>query len=222
MIPLLAFELSRRLRSDRLRLALALTAAGTLALGWGLAAGHLRPGDARRLCGYLHFVGLGLVYRFDLAHDMDRGFADLVAPGLLPVRTFLLARLMAGVGALGQFLAAAAVLTAMAPGLHLRFAAWHGVLWFLLALLASPWVLLSELWLRTRLPLLPVAMLATAAVLAAAGTGAVPALSRMAGTATVWPGSFASLEGLAWRAALLGTGGVAAVGCIAARHWSPR
>jgi hypothetical protein len=202
--------------------ALAVTAAGALALGWGLTAGHLLPEDARRLYGYLHFLGLALVYRFDLAHDMDRGFADLVAPGLLPVRAFLVVRLVAGIGALVQFLAAAAILTAVAPGLYLRFAAWHATLWLLVAFLAAPWVLLSELWLRTRLPLLPVAMLAVAALLAAAGSGAVPALSRLAGTAAVWPGSFASLEGLAWRAIPLGAGGLTAVGLVAARHWSPR
>lgn len=216
------FELRRRWHGGRLPVALVLVAAGSVAAGWGVSAGHLALSDATDLYGYLYLVSLVLVFRFDLAHDMDRGFADVMAPGLVGVRSFVAARMAAGVAGLAQFALPAAVLTALAPGLDLRFAAWTGGLWVLLALSAAPAVLLAELWLRTRLPVLAVAVLGIILILSAAGMGAFDGVSGVLGTRWLAYGSFPSLAPLAWRAGVVGMGGLVVLAPVVRRHWSPR
>ena len=219
---IVAFEFRRRWYGGRLPVALVLVAVGSLAAGWGVQAGHLFVPDAVDLDGYLYLVALVLVFRFDLAHDMDLGFADVMAPGLVGVDAFLGARLAAGVASVAQFALPAAFLTTLAPGLDVRFALWTGSLWVLLALSAAPAVLLAELWLRTRLPVLAVAGLALLLLLAAAGMGAVEGILRVLGTRWIAYGSFPSLAPLARRAGLVGMGGLVILAPLVRRHWSPR
>lgn len=220
--PVLAFELQRRCSGGRLLAALVLVTAVSLALGWGVEAGHLRLTDAVELYGYLYVVALALVFRFDLAHDMDRGFADLLAPNLLSPGAFVGSRILAGLLGVLQFALPAVLLTALAPGLDLRFAAWCGALWTTTALLAAPAVLLAELWLRTRLPVLAVALLALILLLVGAGVGSPEAMGRLAGIRWVAYGSFGSLAPLAGRALLVGVAGLGSLVPLATRHWAAR
>lgn len=218
---LVRFELRRRWHAGRLPVALVLLGACSVAVGLARVAGHLLLDDAVRLWGYAQLVSLALVYRFDLAHDMDHGFADAVAPNLVAVPPFIVGRLAAGFGALACFSAAAALVTWMAPGLDLRFALWNSVLWFLVATAAAPPVLLAEIWLRTRVPVLAVVLLAGIAALSAAGVGALPQVGRLTGSHRISYGSFVSLVGFAWRGCALGLAGLATLTPLLARHWAP-
>lgn len=221
MTALVRFELVRRLRGGRLGFALVLVSAGAVALGWGVQSGRLIPSESGSLYGTLLILALALVFRFDLAHDMDHGVADLLAPNLLSTRTFVAARILAGLAALFQFALPAAALTALVPGLGPRFAFWHVGLWTLVAILTAPAVLAAEFWLRTRLPGLAVALLGLVVVFVSVAAGGYPAVSSTLGIQGLVPGSFRSLAGLAWRAALVGVAGLALVGPLALRHWGP-
>lgn len=221
LLALVRFELARRWAGRRLRAALVLVAAGSALLGWGIEAGHLLLGDVVRLYGYLYLTSLTLVYRFDLAHDMDRGFCDLLAPNLVSAGVLTAARLGAGVAGVLQFAVPAALLTAVAPSLDLRFAVWCGTLWGLGALLAAPLVLATEFWLRTRLPLSALALLTLILLLAGSSAGAVEGTATALGLRWLGFGSFASLGPLATRALLAGGLGLVAAGVAAARHRTP-
>lgn len=215
------FELRRRWDSGRLPVALVLVAGCSLALGMAKEAGHLRLPDTVRLYGYVQLVTLALVYRFDLAHDMDHGFADVLAPNLVEAGPFVLGRITGGLAALAQFSTAGALVVALVPGLDLRFAVWTGLLWLLAALAAAPLVLLCELWLHTRLPVLAVTVLTGIAALAVAGMGEFPWLGRLLGTQRVSYGSFASLGSLALRGTIVAAAGLTALYPLVARHWAP-
>lgn len=220
LLSLLAFELRRRGAGGRLPVALVLAGATSPALGWGVDAGHLRLAEAAELYGYLYVVALALVFRFDVAHDADRGFADLMAPNLVSPGRFIGSRLLAGLLGVLQFALPAALLTGMAPGLDMRFAAWCGALGVIVALLAAPAILLAELWLRTRLPVLAVALGGLVLLMAAAGLGGPESMGDLTGIRWVAFGSFASLEPLAWRALAVGALGLGALAPVAARHWA--
>jgi hypothetical protein len=161
------------------------------------------------------------VFRFDIAHDIDLGFADFMAPNFVDVGGYVRTRLLVGLVALAQFGLVAVVLTALAPAFTTRFALWTTAYWLLLALFFAPFVALAELWLRTRLPLLAVALLAVILMFAAAGAGAYDAVPALLGTGQLVLGSFTSFQGLAWRAALVGFAGLAAIQPAIWRHWSP-
>lgn len=221
MTALLRFEFRRRLRSGRLTFALVLICAGGVVLGRGIASGRLIPSEAGSLYGVLLVVSMALVFRFDLAHDMDHGAADLLAPNLVPVRTFVAARILAGLAALLQFAVPAATLTALVPGLGARFVFWNVAFWTLTAILVSPAVLVVELWLRTRLPGLAVALLGLIAVFVAVAAGGYLSLFSALGMHGLVSGSFRSLADLAWRATVVGVGGLALVNPLALRHWMP-
>lgn len=219
---LTAFELRRRWSGPGSTASLAAVAVAAPLLGWWVADGHLLTPDAGRLWGYVQVAVLSLVYRFDLAHDMDRGVADLLAPNLVPVPGLLAARVASAIAALLAFLLVSGLALAAAPGLDLRFAAWSTGACALVALGCAPAVLLAELCLRTRLPVLAVALLALAGLLSAAGLGLPPESPVFRGLQVLGSGSFAALGALAarllpWSAAL-----TLALLPVAARHWRPR
>jgi len=216
------FELRRRWNGPGSAASLAAVAVAAPLLGWWVAAGHLLPHDAGRLWGYVQVSALSLVYRFDLAHDMDRGVADLLAPNLVPVPALLTARVASAVVAVVVFLLLSGFALAAAPGLDLRFAAWSTGACALVALACAPAVLLAELCLRTRLPVLAVALLALVGLLSAAGLGLPPESAVFQGLQALGSGSFTALGTLAVRILPWSAAGILALLPLAARHWRPR
>lgn len=220
-VAIALFELRRRWYGHRLWIAVTIIGLGAFMLG-GFARFHLlRFADARELYGYVYLTVLTLVFRFDIGPDIDLGFADFLAPNFVDLGTFVRARLAVGLAALVQFGLAAVALTALAPAFTTRFAAWTTAYWLLLALLFAPFVALAELWLRTRLPALPVALLAIILLAILSEAGGYITVSDLLGTGGLAVGSFVSLEGMAWRAALVGFGGLVAVQPAIWRHWAP-
>lgn len=214
------FELRRRWYGHRLWIAVAVIGLAVFMLGAFARFDLLRFSDARELYGYVYLVVLALVFRFDIAHDMDLGFADFMAPNFLDVGAYVRVRLLVALAALVQFGLLAVALTALAPAFTLRYAAWTTTYWLLLALLFAPFVALAELWLRTRLPVLAVALMAVILMFAAAGLGIYESVPALLGMHQIVVGSFASLAGIAWRAALVGFGGLAVVQPVIWRHWA--
>jgi hypothetical protein len=217
-----AFELRRRWHGARFRLAVLLVALASLTLGLAIRPGWLDLRGAASLYRYVYLVCLALVFRFDLAHDAEHGFADFIAPNLVGTGAYVAARLAAGLAGLLQFALVAAPLTALAPVLDIRFALWNGAFWILLATLFSPAVAAAESALKTRLPVLAVALLTIIAILVAAGLGVGEALLSALGTRGATYGAFASLDDLAWRAAVVGLGGLALIHPLLLRHWRAR
>jgi hypothetical protein len=215
------FELRRRWYGRRLWIAVFIIGLAAFMLGTFTHMRLLYLSDARELYGYVYLIVLALVFRFDIAHDIDLGFADFLAPNFVDVGTFVRARFLAGLAALVQFGLAASVLTALAPAFTARYAAWTTAYWLLLALLFAPFVALAELWLRTRLPVLAVALLAVILLFVAAGAGAQDVVPLLLGTNQLVTGSFASLGGIAWRATLVGVGGLALVQPAISHRWAP-
>lgn len=215
------FELRRRWHGHRLWVALVIIGLSALLLGVLTRGRMMYPGDARQLYHCVYLLMLALVFRFDLAHDIDLGFADFMAPNFVDVGSYVRARLFIGVAAVLQFGVVALVLTALAPAFSLGFAAWAMAAWLLAALLFAPFVALAEIWLRTRLPVLAVALLTTVLLFLALSVSAFDTLEKALGTDQLVAGSFASLGGLTWRAALVGVPGLALVQPIVRRHWSP-
>jgi len=218
---LVLFELRRRWHGHRLWIAILLVGLAVFLLGIFVRTHLMYFSDAKDIYHSVYVVTLALVFRFEVAHDMDLGFADFMSPNFVRVSTYLQARMAAGLAALVQFALVAFVLTALAPGFSLRFAAWSTAFWLLLGLFFAPFVALSELWLRTRLPVIVVALFAMILMFLGLTGGFYDGLVRALGASQAVTGSFASLGALAWRAALVGFGGLALVQPVTRRHWGP-
>lgn len=214
------FELRRRLHGPRFRIAILLIALASLALGFAVRPGWLSFRGAASLYRYVYLVALALVYRFDISHDVDRGFADFMAPNLVPAGRYVALRFLVGLAALVQFAILAAVLTALAPRFDLRFALWMAAFWLLLATTFAPAIVLAELWLGTRLPVLAVTVLTVVAIIVGATTGNL-AVFQILGLEGAVFGAFGSLDGLVLRAAVIGVGGLVLTHPLLRRHWAP-
>jgi hypothetical protein len=221
-VAIMLFELRRRARGTSFRVAALLIATASIGLGVCVYRHWLILSDAASLYRDAYLFAAALVFRFDVSHDIDTGHADLMAPNLIDVDIYVASRLAAGIAALVQFVLLAALLTALAPSLDLRFASWMGARWLLTGVLFAPAVALVERWFRTRLPVFAVALLLVVAVLVSASTGALEALPRLMGTRRLVYGSFGSLSALAWRAALIGVVGLVPVHLLLRRHWLAR
>ncbi|MEJ2184636.1 MAG: hypothetical protein P8Z36_01725 [Gemmatimonadota bacterium] len=215
------FELRRRWYGHRFWIAVALIGLAALLLGTFARLRLLAFRDALELYDYVYLVVIALVFRFDIAHDIDLGFADFLAPNFVDLGTYIRARLVVGLLALVQFGLVAVVLTGLAPAFTTHYAAWATAHWLLLALLFAPFVALAELWLRTRLPVLAVGLMLAILVSAVMGAGHLDVVPALLGTGQLVQGSFTSLAGLAWRAALVGLAGLMASQFAISRHWAP-
>lgn len=220
-LHVVGFELRRRLHGPRYRIAILIMALASLGLGLAIRPDWLSFRGAASLYHYVYLVALALVYRFDLSHDIDRGFADFMAPNLVPPGRYIALRLLAGLAALIQFAILTAVLTALAPRFDFRFALWMGAFWILLATLFAPAIALAELWLGTLLPVLAVTALVMVTLIVGATTGSLAMFEILGLEQTVF-GAYRSLDGLALRAAVLGVGGLTLAYPLLRRHWTAR
>lgn len=193
------FELARRARERASRAALACLLLTIAACGWGLATGRLDAPGVRELVPVGYLLSLSFILRLGTAPDVELGFAEVLVPGLMSPAEWLAARLAVALLTI--------VATALVAGLGMtlafagdaRLAAWQCGLCTLLALAALPWVVLLELGLRTRTPLLGVLVLGSLGLGAVAGTSAGPEILAGLGLVGITYPHAATLAPLALR-----------------------
>ncbi len=221
-VALTRLELAARLRSRSALAAMVAVSAIAALCGWGCATGRMTVDGARELLPWGYVLGLGCVYRSGLGEDRARSFHEFLVPAFVDAGTYVTARVATAFASLVCFSAAAFVVTLAAfPG-RVEIAAWEVLVPGAIGLGVLPALLLAEVGLRTRFPLVAVGVLGLVMVAAAAASPAGANLFAATGLLDLRYPDLGTLWPLAARLALVEPAALLAVGAAVAVDVRPR
>lgn len=173
--------------------------------------------DAAELADVAFLIALSAVMRLDLGTDRDQGYTEFLTPCFVPPGLLYLSRLLAVILAVAGFAALAMPLVMAAAG-SIGLGAWHVALWTAVAVALLPAVVLVELAVPTRAPLIAALLFVFTGLTALAMSPLSTHVLAELGLVGLKAGQFADLRPVALRAT--GLAGIGSALLYPLVHWT--